>query len=121
MQLTARTSGKLQGRTPLELHTGETPEFSEYLDLGWYDIVWCKENAGLGKTKLGRFLGTSHKVVSSMSYWVLPKTGIPISRTTVQRVTHFETQTEANRKRFEQYDTSIIDRSHEVYTHFFST
>ena len=51
-----------------------------------------------------------------MSYWLLPKSGIPISRTTVQRVKHLETQTDANRKRFEHYDTAITERFHEVYT-----
>ena len=51
-----------------------------------------------------------------MSYWVLPKSGIPISRTKVQRVTHLETQTNANRKRFEHYDIAITERFHEVYT-----
>ena len=51
-----------------------------------------------------------------MSYWVLPKSGIPISRTTVQRVTHLETQTDANKKRFEHYDKEINERFHEVYT-----
>ena len=53
MQLTASTEGKLQGRTPLEFITGETPEISEYLDFGWYDRVWYKEDTGLGDTKLG--------------------------------------------------------------------
>ena len=51
-----------------------------------------------------------------MSYWVLKKSDIPISRTTVQRVTHLETQTDANKKRFEHYVTAINERSHEVYT-----
>ena len=51
-----------------------------------------------------------------MSYWVLPKSGIPILITTVKRVTHLETQTDANRKHFEHYDIAIIEIFHEVYT-----
>ena len=35
---------------------------------------------------------------------------------TVQRVTHLETQTDANKKLFEHYDTAINERFHEVYT-----
>ena len=31
-------------------------------------------------------------------------------------MTHLETQTDANRKRFEHYDTAITDIFHEVYT-----
>ena len=116
MQLTARTAGKLQGQKPLEFLTGETPNISEYLDFVWYDRVWYKEDAGLGETKLGRFFGPSHNVGSLMSYWVLPKSGIPISITTLQRVTHLEIQTDDNMKRFEHYDRAITERFHEVYT-----
>ena len=116
MQIIAITAGKLQGQTPLEFLTRETPDISEYLDFVWYDRVWYKEDAGLGENKLGQFLGTSQKVESFMSYWVLPKSCIPISRTTVQCVTRLETQTDANRKRFEHYDTAITERFHEVYT-----
>ena len=100
MQLTARTAVKLQGRTLFELLIGETPDISEYLDFGWYDRVWYKEDAGLGDTNLGQFLGSSQKVGSLMSYWVLTKSDILISRTTLQLVTHLERQTDANRKRF---------------------
>ena len=31
-------------------------------------------------------------------------------------MTHLERQTDANRKRFEYYDTAITERFHEVYT-----
>ena len=34
----------------------------------------------------------------------------------LQRVTHLETQKDANRKRFEHYDIAITERFHEVYT-----
>ena len=100
----------------MELLTGETPDISEYLYFGWYDRVWYKEDSGVGETKIGRFLGPSHRVGSLMSYWVLPNSDIPISRTTVQHVTHLETQRDANKKRFEHYDTAINERFHEVYT-----
>ena len=89
MQLTSITAVKLQQQTLFELLTGETPDISEYLNFGWYDKVRYKEDAGRGETKLGRFLGPSHKFVSLMSYWVFSNSGIPISRTTVKRVTRF--------------------------------
>ena len=115
MQLTASNAGKLQGRTPLEYMTGETPDISEYLDFGWYDRVWYKENAGLGETKIGRFLGPSHRVGSLMSYWVLPSSGIPISRTTVQRVTFLETCTDSNKARFKAFDEAMQERFQDRY------
>ena len=67
MQHTASTSGDLFGRTALEQPTGETPEISEYLDFTFYDWCWYNDNAGLGETKLGRWLGVSHRVGSLMS------------------------------------------------------
>ena len=83
MQHTASTSGDLSGRTTLEQLTGETPEISEYLDFTFYDWCWYNDNAGLGETKLGRWLGVSHRVGSLMSYWVLTQKGNVISHTTV--------------------------------------
>ena len=68
MQHTASTSGDLSGRTALEKLTGETPEISEYLDFTFYDWCWYNDNAGLGETKLGQWLGVSHCVGSLMSY-----------------------------------------------------
>ena len=110
MNLTASHSGKLNGRTPMELLTGETPDISEYLDHGFYDRVWFREHAGLGPTKLGRFLGVSESVGSLLSYWVLPKSGIPESRTTVQRVTLPEMRLESNKNKFQEYDRIIKKR-----------
>ena len=74
----------LWGRTPLEALTGETTYISQYLDFGFYDRVWFKEDAGLGETKLGRFLGVSHHIGYLVSYWVFPESRIPMPRTTVQ-------------------------------------
>ena len=71
MQHTASMSGDLSGQTALEQLTGETPEISEYLDFIFYDWCWYNDNAGLGETKLGHWLGVSHRVGSLMSYWIL--------------------------------------------------
>ena len=114
MNVTASNSGNLNGRTPLELITGETPDISEYLDFGFYDRIWFREHAGLGETKLGRFLGVSGSVGSLMSYWVLPSSGIPEARTTVSRVTQLEMKTEANKERFKVYDEQIMKRFKEA-------
>ena len=88
MQITASFAAYLKGRTPLEELTGETPDISQYLDFGLYNRIWFKEYAGLGETKLWRFLETSHHIVFLMSYWVLPESRILMPRTTVQCVTH---------------------------------
>ena len=114
MNVTASNSGSLNGRTPMELITGETPDISEYLDFGFYDRVWFREDAGLGPTKLGRFLGVSGTEGLLMSYLVLPSSGIPESRTTVSRVTQSEAKTEANMQRFKEYDEQIKKRFKEA-------
>ena len=99
-----------------ELMTGETPEISDYLDFGWYDRVWFKEEAGLRETQIGLFLVPLHKVGSLMIYWILPASGIPFLRTMVQRVTYLETCTDAINQHVEVYDKFIKERFHEKYT-----
>jgi hypothetical protein len=84
MSLTSNSTFNLDGRTPMEQITGETPDISEYLDFGFYDWIWYKDNAGLGENKIGRWLGIAHRVGNLMSYWILTITGRVISRTMVQ-------------------------------------
>ena len=110
MSRTASFSGQLKGRTPLENLMGETPDISEYLDFGWYDFVWYKEDAGIGETKLGRFIGVSHSTGSLMSFFILPTSGTVIVRTTVQRLTEPEKSTDANQTRMKAYDLKIAER-----------
>ena len=110
MQCTASTSGDLSGQTALEQLTGETPEISEYLDFTFYDWCWYNDNAGLGETKLGHWLGVSHRVGSLMSYWVLTQKGNVISRTTISRVTNLEMQIDSTKSRLQEFDTAITDR-----------
>ena len=97
MQLTASYAAELNSKTPLGAITGETPDISQYLDFGWYDWVWYKENAGLDVPRIGKFLGIADSVSNLMTYHILPASGIPITAGTVQRVTHLELQTDAVR------------------------
>ena len=116
MPLTFSHAERLQGWTSLELITIETPDISEYLDFGWYDRVWFKEDAGLRETQIGRFLGPSHKVGSLMRYLILLPRGIQFLRTTVQHVTYLEKFTDASNQRLELYDRAIKEIFHEKYT-----
>lgn len=110
MQRTATSSYHSQGRTPLEIITGDTPDISEYLDFGIYDWVLFKENAGFGETKLGRMLGISHRVGQMMSYWILPISCTVISCTTVQRLTLLDQQQDVYKERCKHFDTTIKER-----------
>jgi len=107
MQLTATRAAGLDGETPLGHMLGDIVDISQYLDFGWYDWVWYKENAGLSVPKLGRFLGVADSASNVMSYYILPESCIPITASTVQRVTHLEKQTEANTQRMKKFNEKI--------------
>ena len=96
--------------------TGGTPDISEYLDFGWYDRVWFKEDVGLGETQIVKFLGPSHKVGSLMRYWIMPASGIIVLITRVQHVKYLETCTDSSKQRFEVYDKAIKERFHKKCT-----
>ena len=107
MQRTASNSGRLQGRTPLEQLTGDTHDISEYLDFSFYDWCWYNNNAGLGETKLGCWVGVSHHVGSLMSYWVLTLKGHVISRMTVSQVTNLDKQQTDVKHCLAEFDSAI--------------
>ena len=96
--------------------TGETPYISEYLYFVWYGRAWFKKDDGLRDIQIGRFLGPPHKVGSLMSYWILLKSGIIFSRTTVQCVTYLDICTDANKQLFEVYNKDIKERFPKKYT-----
>ena len=64
-----------------------------YLDFGFYDQIWYKDNAGLSPSEPGRWLGISHRTGRLMCYDVLTQKGTVVSRSTVQRVTDLERTT----------------------------
>ena len=113
MRMTASHAGRLQGRTPIEAVLGETPDTSECLDFGLCDWVWFERDAGIGEIELGKWIGVSKSTGSLMSCCVLPITGVPVSRTMVQRVTELEKQTEANQQRIAACDTAVAGRFNE--------
>ena len=105
--LTVSSSKYANGRTPLELMTGETPDISEYVDFSFYDWVNYRPNAGLGEPSIGRWLGVSHKIGNLMSYWILTMSGNVISCTTVSRVTSSEKNTDEYKTRMMEYSTRM--------------
>ena len=108
--LSVSSSHYAKGRTAVEYVTRETPDISEYLDFSFYDLVTFRQNAGLGVTSLGRWLGVSHKVGQLMSYWVLPVSCKVISCTTVQRLTNAEKATEEYKERIAMFNQQMKER-----------
>ena len=111
MQHTASHLGRLNSRTPIEFLTGDIPDIADLLDFVFYYQCWYKENDCLGETHIGKWLDVSHRIGPLMSYWILTTQGKVISQTTMQRVTHLETQTAENKERFRLFDLSI----HELF------
>ena len=107
MQRMASNASTLHGRTGLEKVTRETPEISEYIDFRFYDPCWYKENAGMGETKMGRWLGVSHKTRSLISFWVLTPSCRVVSRTSVERITNLELQEETNKRQMTAFDDAV--------------
>ena len=107
MQHTASHSVRFNGCTPVGFVTGDITNIAELLDFAFYDQCLYKENAGLGKTHIVKWLGVSHRIGPLMSYWILTAQGTLISRTTVQRITHIETQTAKSIERFRLFVLSV--------------
>ena len=105
--LTFSSARSLDGGIPLNEVTGETPDISEYLDFGFYDRVWFKDNAGLSPNEPGRWLGVSSRTGRLMCYWILNQRGAVISRSTVQRVTNLELSTSSVKDIFDNFDKKI--------------
>ena len=106
---TSNTARGLNGQCPLEKITGESVDISEFLDFGFYDWVWFKDNAGLGETKLGKWLGVSHRIGTLMSFGILTAEGQVMPCTTVQRVTNLELQTTEVKSQCHDFSTRIAD------------
>jgi hypothetical protein len=84
--LTAQPLYSLHGCTPYKIVTGNTPEDRELI---------------------GRFLGVAHNVGQAFCYWILPKSGAPIARTTVRPITDAELSTHDVQQEVSSYDASI--------------
>ena len=110
MSLTYSAAGPLNPGFPRERITGETEDISEYLDFGFYDQVWYKDNSGLSEEKPGRWLGVSHNTGRLMCYHILMQTGSVISRSTVQRVTSLELEKKNIKEIFTRFDVEIHRR-----------
>ena len=110
MQRTTNSNFALNGRTPYEVITGETPDISEYLDFGFYDWVNYKDNAGIGDTHIGRWLGVAHSVGNSMTYWVLTRNGDVLARSTVARVPDIELHSQKYERLCRDFDDAIRER-----------
>jgi hypothetical protein len=100
---------QLHGRTPYEVLTGNTPDISEYLEFEWYQPVWILTPSAFPEHKrtIGRWLGVAHRIGQALCYWVLPPSGTPIARTTVQPITKDDLASAEIKILLQNYDAEI--------------
>ena len=114
---THTSAGGING-IPITHVTGETPDISNYLDFGFYDRVWWRDNAGLAPQEPGRWLGISSRTGRSMCYHILTQRGSIVSRSTVQRVTNLELQTDNVKSIFNKYDETVASKIQSPIRHY---
>ena len=96
----------LRRTCPLQAVTGKTPDISEYL-IFFYDHVSYKYNSGLGMMAIGRWRVVSHRFGGIISYGIMIQKGTVISRTTVQRLTSLEKDTNKIMASVSEFETYI--------------
>ena len=75
----------------MERLTGDTIDISKWMESEFYDLCWYWDNQNDNtEGKIGRWIGVSHRVVSSLFYCVLTEKGKINAFTTLQHVTQDE-------------------------------
>jgi len=108
----ARTLPQLHGRTPWEKITGNTPDISEFLEFQWYEPIWYYEPTAFPEERhlIARWIGVAHRVGQAMCYWILPVSGVPIARTTIQKISNEDLETEAVKAKLKDLDRSLHEK-----------
>jgi hypothetical protein len=96
---TARPLPQLNGRTP-----------------GWYQLVWYYEPQVFpNQTRLpARWSGVAHRVGQAMCYWLLPESGVPIARTTIQSISNEELATAEVKRIIDVFNHKLISKPGEI-------
>jgi len=102
----------LEGRMPYEAIHGRTPDISSIVSFNFYEPVWYYDQVSEypnPKRKLARWLGEAYNIGQAMCYWVLPKSGTPIARSTVQEIPREYLVTPDFKEEFKTLDEVLIN------------
>jgi hypothetical protein len=107
----ARPLPHLHGRTPHEVLTGNTPDISELLEFSWYEPIWYFDTAPFPEQtrKIARWIGVAHKIGQAMCFWIIPSSGIPIARSTIQKISPNDLMTDQVKMEIQQLDQALND------------
>ena len=103
----------LEGRTPYEAVLGHIPDISSLTTFNFYDPVWYieqKEGFPNPKRRMGRWLGEAYDIGQAMCYWILPFSGVPIARSTVQPIPQEFWSFDAAKQGLEELDKILIGK-----------
>ena len=81
------------------------------MDFDFYDWVYYWDQTGLQSDNpaIGRWLGISHRVGSSLCYWILKRNGEVISRTTVQHIPELEKSADEMKTQLAKWDEALAE------------
>jgi len=99
----------LNGRTPLELLTGQTPDISEIMHFGFYDWIKYYDPAAFPSKRefLGRWLGPADHVGQALCFYILKDNGQVIARSTVRLLTPEEISDPEEIRARAEFTTSV--------------
>jgi hypothetical protein len=109
----AHKSFDLDGRTPYEVVMGDTPDISSLMDYDFYEPIWYYDEISQfpePKRKMAQWLAEAHNVGQAINYFILPQSGIPIVRSSMQPISQEEKQVLAVQEELKQLDKSIQNK-----------
>jgi len=101
---------QLEGRTPFEALMGTTPNISSLIDFDFYQPVWYYDQLAEfpePKRHAARWLGEAYDIGQAMCYWIIPSSGIPIVRSTIQSISIEQMNLESTISELKELDHSI--------------
>lgn len=107
-RLTAHEYAGLDGMVPEARYNGGMADISEYCQFNWYDYVWYMDPKQ--EKCLGRWIGVARDVGGPMTFWVLPKSGIPIPRSSVTALSTEEMNVDETKVLMKALDDGISAR-----------
>jgi hypothetical protein len=104
---------QLHGRTPYEVLTGNTPDISEFLEFRWFQPIWYYEPSVFPEQNrlMARWLGVAQRVGQAMCFWLLPSSGAPIARTTIQAIAEEELSRDETKQMIDAFDKLINENN----------
>ena len=108
---TALSLPSLEGMSPEEKMTGDTPDISSLVEFGWWERVWYIEPTDAHERRhLGRWLGPSTTVGSAIASWVLTKKAQEIVRSSVFPLSQEDLQNPETQKKLKEYDEALKEK-----------